>query len=206
MKLQVKVQLRVLDGFKNKADIICALFGIAEQGIEKLVGPFGRKNGVEFILDFALALDQLIHFVIGHGLGKAFVDLVKFIDQINGLLNALLDDFSDGFGFIHQRFLLKVADGVALGKGGLSVEFGVHAGHDFQQGAFTGTVEAQHADLGSVEITQGDVFDHGFFIVKFTHPHHGINHFIGIGAHRSLFPLNEMDGYTRMVIRSAILT
>jgi hypothetical protein len=131
-----------------------------------------------------LPLDQLVHVVIGHGFGKTFIDPVEFVHQVNRFLDTLLDDFPDGLGFVYQRLLLQVSDGVSLGKDGFTVEFRVHAGHDFEQGAFAGTVKAQYTDFGTIEITQGDIFNHRFFIIEFADAHHGIDDFVGIVAHR----------------------
>ena len=116
--------------------------GVQVPGIE-CVQPF---------LDFTLALDQLVHFVVVHRFGELVVDFFKRIEQVHRLLNALLHDLPNGFLRIHQRLLLQVAHRVARGEHRFAVEFRVHTGKDAQQRRFAGAVEPQDTDLGAVKV------------------------------------------------------
>jgi hypothetical protein len=60
---------------------------------------------------------------------------------------------------VQLRFLRQVADFHARQMLHFAVVFLVHIGHDAQHGGFTGTVQAQQADLGTGEEGQRDVLD-----------------------------------------------
>ena len=57
---------------------------------------------IELLLHFALALEQLIHFVVGHLFGKLGVDLFKLFQQIDSFLHGLFDDFAHGSRVVDQ--------------------------------------------------------------------------------------------------------
>jgi hypothetical protein len=59
-----------------------------------------------------------------------------------------------------SRFLLEIADPRPLRDPRLPVIFLVDAGHDPQQRRFTGTVDAEHADLGIGIERQMDIIEH----------------------------------------------
>ena len=88
---------------------------------------------VELFLHFALPLDQRVHLVVVHRLGKFGVDLFEFLEKIDGLLDGFFDDLLDGFRFVELRLLLEIADRVALRKNDLAVKILVRAGDDAQQ-------------------------------------------------------------------------
>ena len=87
---------------------------------------------------------------------------VHFVEARLGLLDLayrLFDDVTHGLARVELRLLRQVADLDAGHRPGFAVDLGVDAGHDAQQGRFTGTVETQHADLGAREEGQGDVLE-----------------------------------------------
>ena len=66
---------------------------------------------VELFLHFALALEQLVHFVVGHLFAKLGVDLFKLFQQIDSFLHGFFDDFAHGARVVDQRFLFEITDG-----------------------------------------------------------------------------------------------
>ena len=86
-----------------------------------------------------------------------------------------LHHLADGLGLVELRFLVQHARGVALAQHGLAVEVVVHARHDAQHRALARTVEAQYADLGAIEVAEGDVLDDGLVVVDLADPHHRID-------------------------------
>ncbi len=138
-------------------------------------------EGVELVLNHCLALAERFH--VGIGLGEGGVDLFEFLEQIDGLLHALLDHFAHRLGAVDQGLLLEEADAVAVGKDRLAVELLVDAGHDPEQGRLTGAIETEHADLGAVEIGEGNVLDDRLAVVVLVDPDHRVDNFLGIFAH-----------------------
>jgi hypothetical protein len=116
--------------------------------------------------------------------GKRCVDFFKLFEQIDCFLNALFNHFTDGLVAINQRLLLEEADAVALGEDGLAIVFLVDTRHDLEQGRLTGTVETKHADLGAIEIGEGNVLDDRLAVVAFVDAHHRVDDFFGIFAHK----------------------
>ncbi len=163
--------------------------GIAGWAAKSIHGHFQPRiqipgiKSIELFLDFPLARDQPIHLVVSHRFCKGLVDSVKFVQQIDNALNPLLDNFAHRLGFIQYRFLLKKTDGVAGREDRFTVEVLVHARQDAQQGAFAGAVEAQHADLGAVEIGKVDILEDWPLIVILADADHGIDDFVRFNAH-----------------------
>ncbi len=115
---------------------------------------------------------QLVEVSIRFGVGG-----VDFVQAGLGVLDhadGFFDHFAHGLGRVQDRFLRQVAD-VQIGhRAGFAFELGVDAGHDFQQGGFTRTVEAEHADLGAGEKRQRNVFqDFPLRRNNFAQPMHG---------------------------------
>ncbi len=116
-------------------------------------------DGVDLVLDPALLGHELLHLLVGHGLGEAGVDLVEAVEQGAGLGDPLLDVAEDVLGGIEARLLGEVADAGALGGPGLAAEVLDLAGHDLEQRALAGAVQAQDADLGAGEERQPDALE-----------------------------------------------
>ena len=91
----------------------------------------------------------------------------------------LIDETRTVREVVEERLLLQIADGVAGGQDGLAQVLLVDPGHNLQQGAFAGAVEAQHADLRAVEIGQIDIAQDGAIGWNgFAHADHGIDYFV----------------------------
>jgi hypothetical protein len=141
-------------------------------------------GGVDLVLQRALAGQKRV--VVGIRVGEGFADLVVFLEPCDFFCRPFLHDFTDSLGFIQPGFLIQDPGGVALAEDGLSVEVVVDPRHDPQHRGLARAVEAQHADLGSMEVGQGDVLDDGLAVVKLRHPHHGVDDgrfFIGVLGH-----------------------
>ena len=99
--------------------------GRTAQRIHRHLQPRVEIPGVEMIqllLHLALALEQLVHVVVGHLFGELGVDLFELFQQIDGLLDRFFDDFAHGARIVDQRFLLQITDGVARREHRLAVE------------------------------------------------------------------------------------
>ena len=111
-------------------------------------------GGVESVLKFPLALDELVHLVgvLKHvGVPESHVHLVELPQQVHNRLHTLADNLDDGLFRVELRFLFKVTDGVAGSENDLSLIVLVDSGNDFQQGGLSGTVQTDNADLGAVK-------------------------------------------------------
>ncbi len=94
-------------------------------------------------------------------------------------MRAFLDDFAHGARLVQQWLLLQVADGVAGREHRLAQILIILAGHDAQQGALAGAVEAQHANLGPIEVGQVNVAqDCAIRRDDFAHADHGVDDFV----------------------------
>ena len=67
--------------------------------------------------------------------------------------------FEHRFREVELRFLLEIADGVALREPGLAVEVFVDARHDLHERALASAVAAEQADLGSGIKREVDVLE-----------------------------------------------
>ena len=75
-----------------------------------------------------------------------------------------------------------------------------HAGHDLQQGRLARAVEAEHADLRTVEVAERDILEHFALAVTLGHAVHRIDDFIGliIVCHRCSMNVFRLPGGARM--------
>ena len=124
--------------------------------------------------ELGLFCGQLVE--VGIRVGIFGIHLIKtrlsVLDHANGFFN----HFAYGFARIQLRFLRQVTDVQVRHRTGFAVELGVNACHDFQQGGFTRTVQAEYADFGPREKRQGDVFqDFPLRRNNFAQPMHGEN-------------------------------
>ncbi len=92
-------------------------------------------------------------------LGIGGVDLIQSLLRIEDLGHAFFDRFTHGLLRIQLRLLCEIADlGARIGAR-LTLEIGVHAGHDLQNGGFARAVDAEQADLRAREEAERDVLD-----------------------------------------------
>ena len=62
---------------------------------------------VEFLLHFALPLEQFVHLVVGHLFAELGVDLFELFQQIDSFLHGFFDHFAHRARVIDQRFLFQ---------------------------------------------------------------------------------------------------
>ena len=172
--------------------------GRAAEGIHghvELAIEFPGVDGVEFFLEGALFFEELVHGVVGHGFGELGGEDLEVVEKIDDVLDAFLDDLADGFVGVHLGFLLEEADGVAGLEGNFAVELLIDAGKDFEEGGLAGTVDAQDADFGAVEVGEVDVLEEDFFVDFFADSDHGVDDFVGFrGGGHVLAPEGGFEG------------
>jgi hypothetical protein len=144
--------------------------GELESGVE-LPGA----DRLDLLLDLGLAVEHLLHLVVVHGLGEALGQGVELGEQGLGLGRALLDDLPHRLAGLERGLLLEQADRVAGRPHDLAVRGLLGPGHDAQQRALAGPVEAEDADLGAVEEAERDVAQHLLLAVGLRDPHHREN-------------------------------
>ena len=110
-------------------------------------------------VDTLLQLGHLFHQLVGIVLAELHRDFVELVDHdlFGTGRGDVLEDVLRGVEF---RLLREVADLDALGGPGFADEVLVDAGHDAQQGRFTGAVDAHDTDLGARQEAQVDVLEH----------------------------------------------
>jgi len=135
--------------------------------------PAVQLPGVQMVQFFpapCLPLDELLHLVVGHGIGEAFVDLVVLMQKVDCLLYALFHALTHGLFGIELRLLLKEPDGVPAGEhrsptNSLSTPAMMRSSE-----ALARSVQAKDADLGAVEIGQVDVLQDRLLVVELPTP------------------------------------
>ena len=140
---------------------------------------FPSAHMLDLFRELTLPFDERVHAVIVHRLHESCRDLVVLGQQVHHLLNPFLNHFQHGFGRIHLRFLLQVADTVARRPDHLSLVGFLNPGDDFQERGFTRAVQTDDADLGPVEERQIDILEDNLVVVRedLAHPVHGENDF-----------------------------
>ena len=116
--------------------------------------------------ELALALDEGVHLVVGHGFHELHVHFLVLLEQVHHLLDALLDDFQDGFVGVHLRLLLQVAYGIARSPDDFAAIGFLHTGDDLEEGGLAGAVQTDDADLGAVEEGKVNVLEDDFVVVR----------------------------------------
>src|SRR6185369_10394953 len=101
-------------------------------------------------------------------------------------LNALFDDVSNGLRWIEPRFLFEKADGESRRDRSLALKILIDARKNPKQRTFSRPVQSNDADLCAIEVRQVDIFEDSFLIVVLADPNHGVDDFVGDGAHLSL--------------------
>ena len=122
---------------------------------QRIGGPFQfavqlpAVTRVNFVLQLTLFLQEPGHFVVVHGLGKAFADDIESIHQFHRVGDTFCDDLSHGFCRVQIGFLGEVPNSNIGLRAGLTVEVGIDAAHDSKQRRFTGAVQPEYSDLGA---------------------------------------------------------
>jgi len=110
---------------------------------------------INLFLQGGHALHEFVRILLGH-LGRHGVE---FVDLGLDVADPFERVFKHGLGLVEFRLLGEIADPGALGGIGLTGEFGVHPGHDPQQGRFPRAIDADNADFGVGVKLQMDVFE-----------------------------------------------
>ena len=106
-------------------------------------------GGLDVGFQFALLLGQCVEVGVRFGIGG--VHLVQFGQCVMNAGNRLVDDLLDRFVLVQLRLLGQISHVDAGLRAGFTDVILIHARHNAEQGRFTGTVEAQYADLGAGE-------------------------------------------------------
>ncbi len=136
--------------------------GVAGRQAQRVHGDLERAvelpgvGRVDRVLHPGLLLEQLLHLLGREVLAEARIDLVEAGEQLAGAGDPLLDVAQHVLGLVEPRLLLQVADLDPLGRPRLAAEVGDGAGHDLEQRALAGAVQAQHADLRARQERQPD--------------------------------------------------
>ncbi len=123
----------------------CGVARRAAQGVHGHLEPGVDVPGIQMVdlfLQLSLARHERLHLVVRHGLGKLRADLVVLVDQVHSLLQAFLHHLPYGLVRVQCRLLLEIPECVSRRQDGPAVVLLVHPGHDAQQGALAGPVQA----------------------------------------------------------------
>src|SRR6218665_3548110 len=96
---------------------------------------------------------------VGIRLGGGGADLLEPGLGGKQLAQGLMHALAHGVLGVELGFLGQVADLDPGHRGGLAFDLLVDTGHDLQQGRFARAIQAQHADLGAGQKTQGNVLE-----------------------------------------------
>ena len=132
----------------------------AAQGVHRLVELGVDIPGIGGV-DLGLQLAHLIHesIEVGVRVRHLFGDLVKAGELAENVGGAQAHVLDDGLRLIEDGLLHEDADRVAGGQTSLAVGRLIESGHDLQDRGLTGTVGADHADLGAREERHGDIVE-----------------------------------------------
>ena len=132
---------------------------------------------VERILHFGLTRQQFIE--IGIGFGKSGIYLLELVQQIDYRLNALLHHFLHRFVLVEFRILLQITHCVAGRKYNFAFVRLVDAGYYLHQRRFSGAIQTDDTDFGTIEKRQINVFQNfTLWWNRFADFHHRKNHFL----------------------------
>ena len=115
---------------------------------------FPSVEGINFILDFALARNEFIHFVgVRHDLfiHKWIVDFFVFREYVYNFLRALEHDIAHRFIGVELRLLWQIAYGVTRREDDIALKRFIESGNDFHDRRLTRTIQTNDADFGTVK-------------------------------------------------------
>ena len=121
---------------------------------------FPGVERVDAVLQAALLFQHLVHRLGRQILAELHVELVVTIEDGLGRRHAFLDVALHRLGRVELRLLVQEADRDAVGGKRLADERRVLAGHDLEQRALAGAVQAEHADLGAWQEREPDVLEY----------------------------------------------
>ena len=135
-----------------------------------------RVRRVDLVLEPALFVEHFLHLFRREIFAEPGVHFVVARQQRFGGGDALFDVAEHGFRRVEPWFLVQKADRNPLAGKRFADEARVFAGHDLEERALAGAVQAEHADLGAEVERQPDVFEHfGIGRVHFPEPLHRVD-------------------------------
>ncbi|OPZ82777.1 MAG: hypothetical protein BWY76_02606 [bacterium ADurb.Bin429] len=164
----------------------------AAQRVHRDFQPLIQVPRIEFInlfLQLALLLDERVNIRVVIAEGRA--DGVVARHHVHNRLHRLLHHLLHRLLGIQSRLLLQQPHRVTLGEIHLAGVVLVHPRHDAQQRGFPRAVQPEHADLRPVVKAEGDIAQHLPIRRKHPpHPHHRVNHLLGISHETILSRMN----------------
>ena len=117
-------------------------------------------GGVDLLLQLAHFHVEVVHgVVVGIRISGQGNDFVEAVEDGFGLRHCEHDVLTHGQGRVELRLLRQVADLGTLRRPGFAVVLAVQPGHDLHEGGFTGTVQADDADLRAGQEAQVHVLE-----------------------------------------------
>ena len=112
-------------------------------------------------VDLGLELTHLLHqgIEVGVRIRHLFGDLIEAGELAEDVSGTQAHILNDGLRLIENGLLHEDANRVAGGQASLAVAGLIQAGHDLQDRGLTGTVRADHTDLGAREEAHGDIVE-----------------------------------------------
>ena len=96
---------------------------------------------------------------VGVRFGVGRIDGVELFARLDDVAQAALDCLAHRLLGVEFRLLGQITDLQIGHRPGFALNVGINTGHDFEQGGFTRTVQAEHADLGARKERQRDVLE-----------------------------------------------
>jgi hypothetical protein len=132
------------------------------------------------LFELALLCGELIEVRIR--LGVFGIHFVQTFQRVNHFGDRFFNGLTHGVFRVQLRFLRQVADFDARLRTGFTFDVGIDAGHDAQQGRFTGAVQTENTDFRAREEAQRDIFQNMTFRRNhFADTMHGINELSHVG-------------------------
>ena len=131
---------------------------------------------LDAILDLPLLFEDLLHLLRRQILAEPGVDLVVLVQQRPCLRNPFLDVAQHVLRPVQPRFLRQEADADPVSRIRFAEEIVVLAGHDSEERALAGPVEAEHTDLRARQEREPDIFQNDMVgLVNLAQTFHGVD-------------------------------
>ena len=123
---------------------------------------------VNHILQFSLTLHEFIHLVsifVIFWQSELYIYLVVFSQRIVNVLYAFHHVLLDGLFLVERWVLRQIAHRISRTPNHIALILLVQTGNNLHQCRLTRSVQSDDANLGTIEKTQVDVFEHLFLIL-----------------------------------------
>ena len=135
-----------------------------------------------FVVDgfgqLSLTFDQLGHLAVVHRLHEFGVHLLILLEQGDHFGTTLFNHFTDRLVVVQFRLLLQVADGISGREDHFTLKILIQSGDDLHQCRFSGSIQTDNADFGTVKKREVDVIQYFFLVGEdFADPHHREDNF-----------------------------